>query len=256
MNVLDVETKAFHEVNYRTSGRNGHIRTVTLPFHRVYVDKLPGDCTSLCAMADLQGREVSTSNRLVGEYVAEELSVLVERGHLPAIDLILLTGDFFDYPDLKKLGGTGDVTSVYIKFSELFDSVVGVYGNHDEIEESMLPENCTVLDIQSLDISGVRVGGVSGIVGNPKRHMRKQQGEFVKAVEKVLKQKIDLLIAHQGPSGEEEEERGDFLLRESLATGGETLYIFGHCHWKTFHRTLGQNHLLNVDNRVLVISEK
>jgi len=47
------------------------------------------------------------ANRLVGEYVAEEIAVLQETGELPAFELCLLCGDFYDYPDLRKLGQGG-----------------------------------------------------------------------------------------------------------------------------------------------------
>ena len=85
------------------------MRKVVLPFYKAIVDELPKGISSFVLTSDLQGREQNKkTNRLVGEAVAEELSLLFELGEVPQINFIALAGDLYDHPELHKLGGTGD----------------------------------------------------------------------------------------------------------------------------------------------------
>ena len=126
MNILKIEDNPFHEVNFKSSGPRGAVRYRVLPFYKVKVEKLPKGVTSIVATSDLQGREAGDENRLLGEAVAEELMILQELGEIPKIELVILAGDLYDYPDCRKKGGTGDVTSVWNAFAKDFGAVVGV----------------------------------------------------------------------------------------------------------------------------------
>jgi len=162
MKILSVEKGPFHEIGYRSSGMEPGKWQCLLPFYRVFVDVMPGDISAFVAMSDLQGREKKGSNRLLGEVVAEELAVLEELGEVPKIDLTILAGDLYDYPDCNKKGGTGDISSVLNAFAAHFPNVVAVLGNHDMLGQAALADNVTVLDGDSCMIKGIIIGGVSG----------------------------------------------------------------------------------------------
>ena len=255
MKVIDISENPFHELRYRSSGRGGQIRKVTLPFYKLIVNELPKGISSFVLTSDLQGREQNKkSNRLVGEAVAEELSILHKLGEIPPINFIALAGDLFDYPELHKLGGTGDVTSVWNAFAKSFPFVVGVHGNHDIVVNSELAENTTVLDGNSTQQVGIRIGGVSGIVGRNNRNQRKSQQEFMSALTKVTSEKNDLILLHQGPEDIENMQRGDPEITAHFSSKGSCLVAFGHCHWSQPFIELGENQILNVDNRLYLVT--
>jgi Icc protein len=103
---------------YSTTSDKDQESFITLPFYYVKVDVMPEGIKSFVVTSDLQGRELNkVNNRLVGEAVAEELALLHEIGEVPSIDLILLAGDLYDYPELGKRGGSGIVTRVWNSFS-------------------------------------------------------------------------------------------------------------------------------------------
>lgn len=240
-----------HTVRYQTSGSDRPERRL-LELQRVrYAWDSP---TAPCFLvtADLQGRATEPQNRLLGERVAEEIGFLQELGTLPPLDFCLLCGDFYDYPDCHKRGGTGDVTSVLNAFATLAPQTLAVPGNHDQISESALAPQVTILDGTQTMVSGLRVGGVGGIVGNPERNQRKSEPEFLRALDRALTPKPDLLLLHQGPEGPTERHRGAWAINDRLQYEDNLVVVFGHCHWpKPFHPD-GTNLFCNTDGRVLI----
>lgn len=256
MKILEVSSKPFHELEYRSSGRGGLVRDVVLPFYKIKVDKLPEGFKSVVATSDLQGRERDTNrNRLVGEAVSDELVLLQELQEIPPIDLVFLAGDLYDYPDCRKLGGTGDVTSVLNAFARNFEVVVGVHGNHDLVHEDRLLDNVIILDGEIKQAAGLMIGGVSGIVGRSDRNQRKTDSEFRKALTKSLTDKTQVLLLHQGPDDPMNNQIGDPAIREFLESSGSAIVIFGHCYWRRPFVQMGANQVLNVDNRLYVFHE-
>lgn len=255
MKFIEVSANPFHELRYRSSGRGGEVRELVLPFYNAIVDELPKGVSSFVITSDLQGREQDKkTNRLVGEAVAEELSLLTELGEIPSIDFITLAGDLYDHPELHKLGGTGDVTTVWNAFAKEFPLVVGVHGNHDIVQESELAPNTIVLDGNSTNCFGVRIGGVSGVVGRSDRNHRKSQQEFMRALTKVTHGKNDLILLHQGPEDSKNEQRGDPEITAHFLSKGDAIIAFGHCHWTIPFIELGKNQVLNVDNRLYLVT--
>ena len=231
------------------------MRSVTLPFYRAIVDELPKGISSFVITSDLQGREENkTTNRLVGEAVAEELNLLYELGEIPSISFVALAGDLYDDPKFHKSGGTGDVTSVWNAFAKVFPFVIGVHGNHDKVQESALASNTVVLDGNSTNHLGIRIGGVSGIVGHSDSNQCKSQQEFMSALTKVTDDKNHLVLLHQGPEGLKNEQDGDPEITEHLVSKGSSIVVFGHCHWGTPFIELGKNQVLNVDNRLYSVT--
>jgi Icc-related predicted phosphoesterase len=256
MKILDIADKPFHEMRYRSSGPKGTVRKLLLPFYRARVDALPPGITTFVATSDLQGRETNKrTNRLLGEAVVEELGLLQELGEVPKIDFALLAGDLYDYPDCHKLGGTGDITSVWNSFAQGFGSVIGVHGNHDWVLAEHLAPGVTILDGHCQHLHGFRIGGVSGIVGRPNRNQRKTELEFQAALQKAMQTKTDILVLHQGPDDPDHGQRGEPLIREYLLNHGSSLVLFGHCHWSQPWIEIGQHQVLNVDGRLYLFAE-
>ncbi len=232
------------------------MRKCTLPFYKVRVDLLPPGVTSFVATSDLQGRKINKDlNRLVGEAIAEELLFLQDFGEVPKIDFVILAGDLYDYPDCRKLGGTGDVTSVWNSFAKAFDFVVGVNGNHDIVLDKELENNAIILDGDLKNIKGIQIGGISGIIGNTDRNQRKTHLEFDKSLQRVVTRKTDIIIMHQGPDDLHNGQPGEPLIREYLEDKGSSIVIFGHCHWSKAFIEIGNNQALNVDNRLYLFCE-
>lgn len=245
------EPVPLHEIEYRSSGSSSP-RDLTLQISTVRYKSTSAFTPTFLATADLQGREKHDSNRLLGELVADEIIALQELDILPAFDFCTLCGDFYDYPDLRKLGGTGDVTPAINALSKTASHTFAVLGNHDEIQNDELNPDVTILDGTSGTASSCTIAGVSGIVGDPKRNNRKTETDFLAAVDRCLTSGTDILMLHQGPKGPTEAERGFEAINELLKKKrSQLLVVFGHCHWPApFHRA-GHNLYCNVDSRVL-----
>jgi len=219
----------------------------------VYVDALPDGVSAIAVTSDLQGREDGKQNRLLGEVVSEELRLLADVGDIPRVNGVLLAGDLYDYPDCHKLGGSGDVTAVWNTFADDFEHVIGVHGNHDMVDDALLSDSVTVLDGNAVDAIGLRIGGVSGIIGGVNRNQRKTEQDFTKMLHSVLAKKTDMILLHQGPDDPETGRIGEPLVREALAGKGSGIVIFGHCQWEDPYVEVGEHQVLNVDGRVMLI---
>ncbi|QSP94004.1 metallophosphoesterase [Marinobacter salinisoli] len=253
MKILDFELTPFHELDYRSSGPGGVERRSVLPFYRAWVDTLPESVQCMVAMSDIQGRELDQErNRLLGEAIADDLELLEDLGEIPRVGGVLLSGDLFDYEDCRKLGGTGDVTSVWKAFSSFAPKVVGVHGNHDLIAQE-LPNNALALDGQIDVFAGLKIGGLSGIIGREDRHQRRSEASFAKHLTNLLAQSPEILLLHQGPDDPARGQPGSHIVREVLERHGSSLIIFGHKHWSDPLGQAGEHQLLNVDHRVILL---
>lgn len=260
MRLKNIERTPFHAMRYWTSGSKGTPRLRELPFFRATAEGLPESIQSLILVSDLQGREyVSRSlrgkERLLGEAVADELAKLKEEKALPEISAVLMCGDLYDYPDCRKTGGSGNVAPVFHAFATTAKEVVGVLGNHDLLAPTeQFPTNVTLLDGEEVVISGLRVGGISGIIGDPKRHNRRSEDQFLQVLESVTQQCPDILLLHQGPEDSQRGQLGDPAITLSLETGFSGLTVFGHTHWPDhFCIDLGDGQAVNVDARILIV---
>lgn len=257
LRITEIAPDPFFTLPHRTSGPSGAPLRNHLPFHLAYASGLPRHVKSIVLTSDLQGREDGGRNRLLGVPVAEALMALSEKGVIPVPDAIFVCGDLYDYPDCRKRGGTGPVDDVFKAFSAITTEVVGVLGNHDQMESiGATPGNTFLLDGDVVTVlKDLRVGGVSGIVGNPHRNQRRTADDFVVALESVTDQAPDILLLHQGPTNPERaDRRGDPDVALSLITGFQGLTVFGHTRWDwPWLIPLGDGQALNVDGRVVVV---
>lgn len=245
------EPTLIHEIPYRNSGAK-RPRNCRLPVLVVKYQST-GPRPTFFACADLQGREADAgTNRLLGESAADELKLLQKSGELPDLDLCLLCGDFFDYPDLRKLGGTGDVTSVLNALSTTAWQTFAVLGNHDEVKLGELVPDVRILDGEIASPSSMTIGGVSGVIGNPKKNQRKTDEEFLVALQIATGSAVNVLLLHQGP-----QEAKKFLpvsdpIDDFLQTRKELLVLFGHRPWDEPFLVARQNLYCNVHERIMV----
>ena len=122
------------------------------------------------------------------------------------------------------------------------------------VDPEALPGNVRVLDGQIAKLGGLKIGGVSGIVGNPQRNQRRTEGDFLAVMESVTDKNPDLLLLHRGPDDPDRGRLGDPGIALSLTTGFEGLTVFGHTRWDwPWLMPMGTGQVLNVDARVVVV---
>jgi Icc protein len=191
---------------------------------------------------------------------------LADAGELPAPGRtgVVLAGDLWADPACVQRGGLGDVRTVWQAFASAFCWVVGVAGNHDdfggaaELARLRTGRRVRLLDGDACEQSGLRIAGVSGIIGPPRRPWRRHTDEFQDAVLTALSSAPDVLVLHEGPdvpaSPGLPERRGSAAVREAIeAHDGTPLVVCGHAWWPVPLGHVGRVPVLNVDGRVVVL---
>ena len=254
MRVLDLEKEPFWALPYLNAGRDGRPQVATLPFFRGRVDALPDGLSALVAASDLQGRELPPKDRLLGLPVAECLAELAEEELVPPLNEtgVLLAGDLYGVPGSVKRGGGGEVGEVWEAFAERFRWVAGVLGNHDHLNGKP-PRNAALLDGTRTNRDGLRIAGISGIIGDPKRPNRRTAEDFGLTVELLAEERPDILVLHQGP---DRRQNPDPTVANALAKGRNLFVICGHSPWPDPLLEWGNGcQALNVDARVVVLEK-
>ena len=266
MRITSIDAELLAEIRYLNAGRRaGEIEHELLPVHRAMVDGLPKGTAAIVVTADLQGRETFKSARggpprLMGEV----LPALLKNEVFPYLELpegdigVLLAGDFYTVPGLEKRGGTGDVRAVWDAFAKEFGWVVGVAGNHDTFGESMKRPNFSppvhFLDKDIVSIGGVSIGGLSGIIGNPRRPWRRTEEEYLESLVEVLCERPAITILHDGPDAPSRGCDGIPRIREIIEQFEDTLVVRGHSHWpEPLAELASGTQVLNVDARVVIL---
>jgi hypothetical protein len=279
MKIFSIADSPFHTLAYRNVTSRHGVVTVYLPVLRATVDHLPGDLQAIVATADLQGRGLDREDGgpapLLGELLAEELESLAVRGEIPSPDVtgVILAGDLYTPPGLDRRGGSGDVRAVWDAFARSFCWVVGVAGNHDffgprdwsvpDVEAFKKQKGGRFLDGNSVTLDSLRIGGVSGTIGNPNKPHRKLEEDFCDSVERLAAAGLDILAMHDGPDATIMNDGPDAVgiellgrpsVRAVLERSKPTLVIRGHAYWRTPLATLSNGtQVLNVDSRVVIL---
>ncbi len=266
MRILSIEKTPLHEWAYLSAAPRGGSELRHLPLLGATVDTLPPDVAALLVTSDLQG--VATSDvhegaaALVGEVLAEELSILGDLGELPHPNHvgILLAGDLYSDPSGAVRGASGDVRSVWSAFAERFRWVAGVAGNHDTFgtprERARLEQRpgLHLLDGEVRELDGLRVGGLSGIIGQAGKLWRREEEDYLEALRGVLGAGPEVLVLHEGPDEPSTERRGRPSIRAEVEAREELLVICGHSHWDEPLAVLpGGAQVLNVDGRAVLL---
>ncbi|QDT63693.1 metallophosphoesterase family protein [Calycomorphotria hydatis] len=240
-----------------------------LPILSAEVDVLPDGVDAIVSTSDLQGREYASGDdrqslRLLGEVLPSWLvkEILPRFGCNASRTGAFLSGDFYTVPLLDQRGGTGDVSKVWAAFADQFKWVVGVAGNHDLFGEHFAPtsppaNNAFYLDGESTVVDGLRVAGIGGIIGNPRKPHRKTDQQVTELIEFLAMDEPDVLLLHDGPNHPESQLKGRPIIRQTLEQYGPSIVIRGHDHWQQPLVTLaGGTQVLNVDSRVVVLTRK
>lgn len=268
MRIVNFQSEPLTTFVYLNAGRGpGQFYADRLPVHHARVDRLPKNISAIVVTSDLQGREtfqdaIYGAPRLFGEVVPERLvnevfPLLSIRDQAAAF----LAGDFFTVPELDKRGGTGDVSGVWRAFADRFSWVAGVAGNHDlfDAKHAHAPEFSPplhFLDGQVVSIHGVRIGGLGGIIGNPSRPQRRTEEDYLRALDDVLRQGVDVLLMHEGPNGPGHAQWGVPEIRAVIEKYDPCLIIRGHTHWdEPFAECSTGLQILNVDARVVILTQ-
>lgn len=260
MQILSINPQPFHQTPFLNAGRNGGTVRERLPWLRGTVAELPAELDALLITSDLQGRGVSGAPRpLQGEVVAAEYAQNCAAWGLPQPGRVgvLLSGDYYAAPAADKRGATGDVFPVWQAFAQTFAWVVGVLGNHDTLSNhdtlATVPAGGTLLEAEAVQKGGLCIGGVSGIVGNPRRHARHEWPDYAERVALALAYAPDILLLHTPPHISDTQ-RGEAALLPLLARP-HLLTVCGHVHWETPLATLPNGaQVLNVDSRVVLLT--
>lgn len=254
MQILHLNPQPFHQTPFLNAGRNGGTVRERLPWLRGTVARLPTELDALLVTSDLQGRGVGIPPQpLLGEVVAAEYIQHCAAWGLPQPGRVgvLLAGDYYAAPAADKRGATGDVFPVWQAFADAFAGVVGVLGNHDML--SAAPLGSTLLEAEAVTRWGLCIGGVSGIVGNPRRHARFEWPDYAERVALALADTPDILLLHTPPQVSEGQ-RGEEALLPPLTRPG-LLTVCGHVHWEEPLADLPSGaQVLNVDSRVVLLT--
>ncbi len=261
MEINCISENPIHEIPYITAASGGvGMIYKNLPILLAEVDVLPSGLEAMIITSDLQGFDPA-NNRLLGHLVVEELEMLAEKKLIPPSRKtgVILAGDL--YAKMNKRGGKGDVREVWRDFNRCFRWVAGVAGNHDDFGttprefEEFKTERCIYyLDGDIVKIGDFQIGGISGIIGNKEKPLRRPQQEFTRVIKTLVEKSPDILVLHQGPSVPEANLLGDESVHDELINANRLLVICGHCHWKIPMANLSANvKVINVDSRVVIL---
>ena len=268
MRILSLDSNPVHAIRCLNAGGSpGTFAEETIPVLTGRVEGLPKGVDTLLITSDLQARETFHDScgrppRLLGEAIPERLADewLPAWGFSPARTAVVLAGDFWTEPALDARGGIGNVSEVWRAFGRHFAWVAGVAGNHDAFgPQPVTPPrfacNLHFFDGTSRCFWSLRMGGVSGILGNPRKPWRRTDEDYLSRLETVLHEPLDLLILHDGPDAPHHRLKGRANVRERIESRPPKLVVRGHDHWPVPLVELPAGvQVLNVDKRVVVLS--
>ncbi len=258
MRVHRIDTIPIHTLPYRAARAGGGVASWELPILRGTVDALPPALDALVVTSDLQGvADLEGRGVLLGVALASALDDLARAGALPPTSRtgVLLCGDLYSAPGADVRGASGDVRAVWRAFARVFRWVAGVYGNHDTFGDDprwAADAGVDVLDGAAVVRDGLRVAGIGGIVGDPRKPRRKSPREFTRMARAILRERPDVLLLHGPP--EVDGRRGSADVRHALDRSGPVLVACGHAHWsEPLADVRGGAQALNVDARVVIL---
>lgn len=247
------------EFAYRRARRGGGTETTRLPVGRLTVDAVPEGCDAVLVTGDLQGVAPSPFGGppvLLGVALADYLQVWADQGLLPPPDrlAVVLAGDLYSAPTADLRGASGRVADVWWALAAVgCRLVVGVAGNHDLVtaeEVGAAGPHVTLLDGTTRD----DFAGVGFVVGDPRRTGRRAPEDQWRLLDAVLAAGPEVLVMHEGPPGEQADQRGNPDIGERLRRRPPALTVCGHVHWDRPLSRLGSGHVLNVDGRAVVLT--
>jgi Icc protein len=258
LQIVAIDDELVREIHYLCAAARGSADVERLPVVRgALAGPLADQLDALIVCSDLQGVVPGPGGRaeLLGVQVAVALEELAEAGAIPpaARSGVILGGDLYSVSAANRRGGYGDVADVWVAFAERFAWVAGVAGNHDDVSEvANLGAGIHLLDGEVAELDGLRIGGVGGIIGDPRKPGRRSQADQLRAIELVTGRGVDILVLHEGPRGTGRQP-GSEAIRTLVEAAGVGLTICGHDHWRVPLASHARGQILNVDTRVVVL---
>ncbi|BAZ51168.1 hypothetical protein NIES4103_38170 [Nostoc sp. NIES-4103] len=266
MHLRNISAQPIHHFNVASVCPGGSgFEWIDIPLLSAVSDDLPDSLDAILIAGDLQAIDNPfvpvEERRLAGEAIAEQLVTLAESQLIPQLNNtgVLLTGDLYTDPTLKKRGQTGNVLSVWNSFAQSFRWVVGVAGNHDLFDKQAIslwkPQ---LIHGTAISKDGLCIAGISGIVGNSNKPWRVPQKQHAKWLKELLGQSPDILLFHEGPSSPDETRPGNAsILKQLNKLRYTSLVVSGHVHWR--HPLSGEPpslQVLNVDSRIVLVTRE
>ena len=264
---LSSELVEIGELTYIAARRRvdgGGTQGTRVPILRATASGLPERLPSVVLTSDLQGR-LDGDGILAGVALVSIMESLALQNLVPPLASmgVVFAGDLFAEP-LRGRARNGDARPVWRAWSAVARFVVGVAGNHDHLGESgdFASDYCqfaseeagSLLHGDVVEHGGLRIGGVSGVVGQEGRYARSSEEEFARVLRRALREKPDLLVMHEGPDDPDRGQLGNPEVRRVVAEARVPLVVCGHRHWDTPVAALTDHtHVINVDNRVVVL---
>jgi 3',5'-cyclic-AMP phosphodiesterase len=113
-------------------------------------------------------------------------------------------------------------------------------------------ERSYLRDGDAVELDGIRICGVGGIIGNKRKPGRRPENTQRALLDRALDRGADVLVVHEGPHGSDHQP-GHPLLRDVVEAAGVGLAICGHVHWHDPLAGHPGGQILNVDTRVVVL---
>lgn len=261
-----VDVLTYYRVREGSKGKE----TLDVPFYAVHTDSLPHGISALIATSDLQGVEalsrpkgrIKPGHRLVGHAVAEKCSKILDSLGLDSGRAgVFLAGDLHSDVTLSKRGGYGDVRDIWMAFRERFRWCVGVAGNHDtfggvaDLEAFKRVTGIHLLDGNLITVNGLRIGGVSGVIGtSTSKPWRQPPDAYKRLVDQALRASPRLFLLHEGPSIREKGLDGRDETRGYIEAWPPCIVICGHRNWPGNRMEMLSNggQVLNVEGKVVL----
>lgn len=259
LRITELATELVGEVRYLVAAPGGRGRTdaVQLPIVRALLAApLADELDAVIVCSDLQGVVPGSAGAgLLGAELAAVLEGLAYDGALPPPPRtgVILAGDLYAVPTADKRGGHGDVSDVWAAFADRFAWVAGVAGNHDDVSGvAGIGDTVHLLDGEVVELDGLRIGGVGGIIGESRKPGRRPAADQLGAIGRVIDGGVDVLVLHEGPHGGERQP-GSAAIRDAIEAGAVGLTICGHAHWHAALAEHARGQILNVDARAVVL---
>ncbi len=259
---IEITDGVLAEVRYLNAARGGGTTVDRLPIVRGTF--VPGravapELDAIVVCSDLQGvvRGFEGRSELLGIAIADALEELAHERAIPSLARTgaILAGDLYSVPAANERGGYGDVSDVWAAFAARFAWVAGVAGNHDDVSQvPAIGDTVHLLDGDVAEVDGLRIGGVGGIIGNPRKPGRRSEEDFLRLLDRAIDGGADIIVTHEGPKGiSHSKQPGNVDIRSTLEAGGVALAICGHDHWADPIGDLATGQVLNVDARCVVL---
>jgi Icc protein len=165
---------------------------------------------------------------------------------------VVLAGDLHTHSQLHKRFGVGDVGETWDAFADRFRWVTGVLGNVDRLSTAARKRHA-LLESELRVFDGLRVAGVSGIIGDARLENLRPQPVVLRDLDRVVRSDPDLLVLHEGPSVPGEGLRGSEAVRRALRSFAGTV-VCGHCTWPKPRARLRAVEVLNTDGRCVLLT--